>query len=146
MRLLSTPFACKRVFTMQGKEFLPFYAMDAKDAPGGEGTGNDVEDVVDGQSLVISEGEDYKQRVGYASDAISKGRPSPQKKAAQKKSEADVSDFFMPFMRSDESYPKGELILDRDKYMKERFLEKLENAPETDDPIIDRVVNLMKVL
>ena len=142
-RMLSTSFACKRVFTMQGKEFLPFYTMNAADSPGGKGTGNDVEDVVDGQSLVITEGEDFKQRSGYASDGITKARPSPQKKAAKAKAAGDVSENFMPFMRS-ESYRKGELILDNEAFTKKRFLEKLEKAPETEDPIIDRVINAMK--
>ena len=139
-KFLHTPFACKRVFTMQGKEFLPFYTLNSKDPPGGPGTGTDVQDVVDGQSLVVSEGEDFKQRYGYANDGVTKKRVSPMKKA--KESRDQEAEHFMPFMRT--SKDKGHLILDHDKWAKDQFVKKVTNAPETDDPMIDRIINSMR--
>jgi hypothetical protein len=139
-RFLHTPFACKRLFTMQGKEFLPFYSNDSGAPAGGPGTGTDVQDVVDGQSLVVSEGEDFKQRQGYANDGVTKKRVSPMKASKASRTEADGQ--FMPFMRTSDT--RGELILDKEKWTREQFLQKLGSAPETDDPMIDRIINSMR--
>jgi len=156
-KALDMTFSAKRLFTMEGKEFLPFYpevrpnlfgnpiewtkhADDFSEIePGGAGTGMDVQDIIDGQAIICSSGEDFRPREGYATDGMPTKRKSPSKKASKKDPEDEL---FVASQRANKD--RKHLTLNVEKFEEDTFKAKLEKSKSTGDPMIDRIIESMK--